>query len=228
MEIEGENIKQKEKAIMESKFASAGLTAGQLDAIVEKLGGYEGALSFLRDETFVVEPERKWREKDGIIYLSVTSDGVTGIEWIRRLKKKGFNVCIPTEEVLSSSGFKPTSGVTTEVAILNSELFKDSNDRIVKDVRAFAAERKLEAPNAEVACLIREAFSDREIMAMGLWWVLVMHKPIEVSGEYGPSFMLFNVSREGVGSWLNVNYDKPSDWKTTEHVGGFAFVSSSS
>ena len=40
---------------MSTEFASAGLTAGQLNAIVKKLGGEKGALKFLRGE-LVVQP----------------------------------------------------------------------------------------------------------------------------------------------------------------------------
>ncbi len=39
---------------MSTEFASADLTAGQLNAIVKKLGGHEEALKFLRGETMVV------------------------------------------------------------------------------------------------------------------------------------------------------------------------------
>ncbi len=35
---------------MSTEFASAGLTAGQLNAIVKRLGGHERALMFLRGE----------------------------------------------------------------------------------------------------------------------------------------------------------------------------------
>lgn len=40
---------------MDSEFASQNLTAGQLDTIVEKLGGEENARRFLRDELIVRE-----------------------------------------------------------------------------------------------------------------------------------------------------------------------------
>ena len=40
---------------MSNKFASAGLTAGQLNAIVKKLGGHDSALRFLRGELTVSE-----------------------------------------------------------------------------------------------------------------------------------------------------------------------------
>lgn len=63
---------------MSEKFASADLTAGQLNAIVKKVGGHDAALKFLRGELSVSEPTRNWREEDGVIYFSVTSDGTTG------------------------------------------------------------------------------------------------------------------------------------------------------
>lgn len=143
------------------------LDLGRIEAIVNKLGGMEGVEKFLRDEMIVSAPERKWREENDIIYLSVTSNGTTGKEWITRLTKKGFGLSDYAKSILRSEVFKPTSGVTTEIAILKGNLFTD-NDRIATTIRAFATEQKLEAPNAEVACLIRENFSDEDIEAMGL------------------------------------------------------------
>jgi hypothetical protein len=201
-----------------TEFASAGLTAGQLNAIVKKLGGHDGALKFLRGETTVAEPQRTWREQDGVIYFSVTSDGTTGEEWIKRLEKKGFRVGDYAKSVLRSKDFKRTSGVTTEIAVLKGMLFED-NDRITKKIRAFAAERKLEAPNAEVACLIRENFSDEEIEAMGLVWIVAMHEPIKDSDGDPP---LLRASRDGDGRWLYACYGGPD--RRWDRGGGFAFA----
>lgn len=201
-----------------SEFASADLTVGQINAIVKKLGGYEGALRFLRGETLITEPERKWRENDGVIYLSVTSDGTTGPEWIVRLEKKSFRVNDYAKSVLCSEDFKPTSGVTTEIAILKGMLFEDSN-RVTNKIRIEAENRKLTKPNAEIACLIRENFSDEEIEAMGLYWIVTMHEPIKDSGG-GPR--LLGVGRYGSGSWLCADYGKSGGrWL---RGGGFAFV----
>src|SRR3989344_4683494 len=124
---------------MSTEFASAGLTAGQLNAIVKKLGGHDMALRFLRDELSVSEPTRSWREEDGVIYFSVESDGTTGENWIKRLEGKGFRVGCYARQVLRSPDFKPTNGVTTEVAALRDILFED-NDRITKKIRAEADE----------------------------------------------------------------------------------------
>lgn len=203
---------------MSAEFASADLTAGQLNAIVKKLGGHDGAIKFLQGKLSVSEPTRNWREQDGVIYLSVTSDGTTGPEWIKRLEKKGFRLSDYAKSMLRSPDFNPTKGVTTEIAILKGMLFED-NDRITHKIRTFAAERKLSAPNAEVACLIRENFSDEDIEAMGLIWIVTMHEPIKDSvGD--PGLLLAN--RGGGGRWLGACCDEPgSGWG---REGGFAFV----
>lgn len=203
---------------MSTEFASADLTAGQLNAIVKKLGGHDGAIKFLQGKLTVSEPTRTWREQDGVIYLSVTSDGTTGPQWIERLEGKGFRLSDYAKSVLRSPDFKPTSGVTTEIAILKGMLFEDK-DRITKKIRAEADKRKLTKPNAEVACLIREVLADEEIEAMGLWGIVAMHEPIKDSdGVPG----LLGADRHDDGRWLDACYGKPDGgW----HRGrGFAFV----
>jgi hypothetical protein len=197
---------------------SAELTAAQIEAIVQKLGGNEAALRFLHSELTATEPTRKWFEKEGVIYFSVTSDGTTGEEWIKRLEDKGFRVVDYTKSVLRSPDFKPTNGVTTEVALLKGMLFKDSN-RITKEIRAKAADRKLETPNAEIACLIREQFTDEEIKAMGLTWIVVMHEPIKDS-EGDPDLLCMGGYDDG--RCLYVYYDKPH--ASLNREGGFAFA----
>ena len=209
---------------MSTEFASAGLTAWQLNAIVKKLGGHDMALRFLRDELSVSEPTHSWREEDGVIYFSVTSDGTTGENWITRLESKGFRVGDYAKQVLRSPDFKPTSGVTTEVAVLKGMLFED-NDRITKKIRAYAEtfrtpdKRKLIVPNAELACLIREKFTDKEIEAMGLIWIVAMHEPINDS-DGAPG--LLDADRVDDGRWLGACRGGPGGrW---DRGGGFALA----
>ena len=159
---------------------------------------------------------QKWTEKDGVVYFSVTSDGVTGEEWITRLESKGFRAGDYVKNVLRSKGFKPTAGITYEVAVLKGELFSDS-ERITKNIRKDAKNRKFTTPNAEVACLIREKFSDKELEAMGLYWIVVMHEPIKDS-DGDPT--LLGANRYGDGSWLNTGYDGPDG----EWVRGLGFA----
>lgn len=203
---------------MSTEFASASLTAGQLNAIVKKLGGHDMALRFLRDELSVSSPVRSWREEDGVIYFSVTSDGTTGEDWIKRLEGNGFRVGDYAKQVLRSPDFKPTNGVTTEVAVLKGMLFED-NDRITKKIRAEADKRKLSKPNAELACLIREKFTDKEIEAMGLWYIVAMHEPINDS-DGDPCLLI--ADRDGDGRWLGAYYGRPDHgW---DRDNGFAFA----
>ena len=203
---------------MNTEFASAGLTAGQLNAIVKKFGGHDSALRFLRDELSVSEPTRSWREEDGVVYFSVTSDGTTGEYWITRLESKGFHVGDYAKQVLRSPFFKPTNGVTTEVAVLKGMLFEDQS-RITKKIRAEADKRKLEKPNAELACLIREKFTDKEIEAMGLWYIVDMHEPINGPDD-DPS--LLSVGGDSNGRWLSACNGRPDcGWNSDD---GFAFA----
>ena len=201
-----------------TKFASADLTAGQLNAIVKKLGGHDMALRFLRDELSVSEPIRSWREEDGVIYFLVTSDGTIGEDWIKRLEGNGFRVGDYAKQVLRSSDFKPTNGMTTEVAVLKGMLFEDQS-RITKKIRAEADKRKLGKPEPELACLIHEKFTDKEIEAMGLIWIVAMHEPINDS-DGDPS--LLGANRSGVGRWVDAYYGRPDGkWHRDS---GFAFA----
>lgn len=198
-------------------FASARLTMGQVNAAVKKLGGHEGVLRFLRDETEVVESKRIWREEESIIYFSVKSDGTTGKEWINRLENEGFRIKHEAELVLGSKDFKSTPGLVTEIAVLNGLLFKDS-DRTDFAIRRFAERRNLVPPNLEVACLIREALSDREIEMMGLSSIVVMHNPVEfASGER----VLLSVERAPVGNYLAAHHVELNHPLFCGH--GFAF-----
>lgn len=166
------------------------------------------------------EPSREWSEQDDVIYFSVTSDGTTGKEWIKRLKSKNFRVSYYAKRLLSSSDFKPTYGVTTQVAVLKGMLFSD-NDRITKNILSDADKRKLIKPNAEIACLIREKFTDEEIEAMGLSGIVVMYELIKSSGD-APG-MLSAYLYEG-GRWLDAYYDLyDGRWNRED---GFAFASS--
>jgi hypothetical protein len=156
-------------------------------------------------------------DQPNTIYLSVTSDGTTGPQWINRLKSKGFCLSNYTKRALRSPDFRPTSGVTTKIAILKGVCFEDNN-RITKKIRAEADKRKLTTPNAEVSCLIRENFSDEDIEAMGLIWIVVMHEPIKVNGD--PN--LLNANRYDGGCCLGASHDKSdSMWLRGN---GFAFA----
>lgn len=178
---------------------------------------YQAILEGSVTASFAVDT-KSWREEDGVIYFSVTSDGTTGEDWIKRLECNGFRVGDCAKQVLRSPDFKPTNGVTTEVVVLKGMLFED-NDRITKKIRAEADKRKLLKPNPELACLIREKLTDKEIAVMGLTWIVTVHEPIKDAGG-DPS--LLSVICRGDGPWLRAFRGGPGDgWGCGS---GFAFA----
>ncbi len=165
-----------------------------------------------------LEPPRTWREEDGVIYFTVTSNGITGEAWITHLEAKGFQLSKWAKDVLRSPDFKPTSGVTYNVAVLKGSLFTDA-DRVTRTIRQDANRRGFTTPHAEVACLIREQFSDADIKTMDLLWLVTMHEPINDTVG-GPA--LLGAGRRSDVSWLSADGGRPeSRWV---RGCGFAFV----
>ena len=224
--------------LKKSEFLISGISTGKLNAMVKKIMAQTGitepeeavrAVNAGELQTHVkpkilVKPE--WTEEEDVVHFSVVSDGTTGGEWVSRLKGKSFRISDRTKEILNSKDFKPTTGITYKIAILKGGLFSD-NGRITENIRKEAKNRKLLTPNAEVACLIREKFSDKKLKNMGLSklknmglsWIVTMHEPIKDSD--GNPGLLF-ATRNDFGSWLLVGYDFPgNEWDRGD---GFAFV----
>jgi hypothetical protein len=192
---------------------------GTMEAIINKLGGEEGANRFLRGEMAISDSGRNWREQDGVIYFSVTSDGTTGPEWISRLKKKGLHIHEPALQVLRSKDFKPTKGVTREIAVLKVMLL-EVDEYTSEKIRIEGGNRNFLKPEAEVACLIRDKFTDEEIEAMGLWYIVTMHEPIQ--DFEGKPRLLYSDRSGKDGCRLCAGYAGPKDsWGS---YGGCAFV----
>lgn len=160
---------------------------------------------------------KKWWEEKGVIYFKVISDGTTGEQWIKRLAKQGLKLSKYAKELLLSKYFKSTTGVEYTIAVLKGSLFTDSN-RVTKKICSEAFKRKLARPNPEVACYIREMFSDEEIEAMGFARVMTFHKPIRNSDG---GFDLLYADCDGSGFWLDTHYNSP-DVSWGDYY-GFAF-----
>lgn len=163
--------------------------------------------------------KRSWTERDGMIDLGTfISDGTTGPGWIKRLKKKGRRVSEFDKGVFNSKDFNPTSGVSYHVVVLRGILWNDS-DRITNNIRAEAERRNFQKHGPEVACLVREKFTDEEIKEMGLVWIVDMHEPIL---DYeGYPMLLYSYRGKG-GRWLHVACDGPD--RKWDADCGFSFV----
>jgi hypothetical protein len=148
----------------------------------------------------------QWPEQDGIIYVSVISDGATHEEWLTRLKRKGVRMfySLNLREALSSPDFTPTSGVIYNIAIFKGELW--SWEGIADKVR----ERQYAVVDIEAACLFCEKFSSD---AMGLSWILA---PTELD-ETRESFLSIELDNEDF-------YEQPGLFDRRK--AGLAFVTS--
>ena len=161
---------------------------------------------------------KKWTEVEGVIYISVTSNGRGGEEWITYFESKGVRLSKYSKDVLLSPDFKATMGITYNLALLRGTFFSDSN-RITRKIRAEGDKRVWTKPVAEVGCLIRDLLSDEEIEQLGIWYIVAMHEPIEDS-DRDPH--LLDAHRLDGGPWLNTYWARPgNEWSDD---GAFAFL----
>jgi hypothetical protein len=175
----------------------------------------KGLQKVLREALCPPAEEKKWFEKDGMIYFTVTSNGKSGKEWIEHFEFRRIKMNDRTRRILLKIKASKKS-TTFQIVVIKGKL-----NRITLNIRTEADKRKFEKPNAEVACLIRDMFTDGEINMMGLMWIATMHEPIKDSD--GDPIILGTGCYDS-DSWLLANLDEPgSEW---HREGGFAFVAS--
>lgn len=161
----------------------------------------------------------KWFEKDGMIYFSVTLNGMSGKEWIKHFESKGIKIGDYARQILLK--IKPgKKGTASQIAVIKGESFSDDK-RSTSKIWEEADKRNLSKPNAEVACLIRDMFTDEEIKRMGLHWIIAMHKPKDLSN----GFCWLGTYRGDDDSWMNTGYFV-GPYGRWESKNGFAFVAS--
>ncbi len=189
------------------------------EAIVNKLGGEDAAERFLRGELVVSEPVQRWRkDADGVIRFTVVSSGFTPQQWAEHFKEKGIQIGDCASQLLFSPSFKTTNGVRYNVAVLPGAMFKDDN-RVTQNIRNEAGNHKLTKPEMELACLIRDTFTDEEVRKMGLKWIITMHEAVKDSD--GSPSQLGTVC-DGGNPWLRAYYDNPG--RCWLQDSGFAFL----
>lgn len=210
---------------------------GPLNQLIVNLGGQDGDQweqqfkQFLRKEPCwtsghvmqVVEPAASasagWTVDDeGNIHFTLTSNGFTHEQWEQHLEDRGWRISDYARQVLRRASEAPTNGVAYNIVVRPSNKISNS-DRITKNIRAAADKKGWLKPHWEVACLIRDTFTDKELEDMGLWYIVTMHEPINDSGG-GP--FLLNSDRDDGGRWLSADYGRPGDFWSGR--GGFAFV----
>lgn len=157
-------------------------------------------------------------DDEGNIHFTLTSNGMTRQQWECHLEDGRFHLSDWGRNVLRRASEAPTNGVVYYIVVRPGKRISNSN-RITKKIRAAARKRGRSKPHWEVACLIRDMFTDDQLEQMGLWYIVTMHKPIEDS-DGGPC--LLGSHRNDDGSWLRARYGRSGDY--WDDGGGFAFV----
>jgi len=180
---------------MNTEFASANLTAGQLNAIVKKLGGYEGAMRFLRDELKLALPTfLLWKAVSIGVHKNL---GVL----IEALKK--FRVSDWALDILGKPAF--TLAQTAESIDLCSATVKELTGKSsATTAEIFDAIKRIgDLCPAEIGPALREQYLDQPNWE----WLHIAMEPICDSDG---SLSMFGVGRVGGDLWLSAYFVRPS------------------
>ncbi len=153
-----------------------------------------------------------------VICFSVFSNGNSGKDWINYFESKGIRINDDARELLLSKHFTFTRNLPYEIVIIKGGFFSD-DDRVTQKIREEADRRGFKTPPAEVACFIRDRFSDTEIKEMGLRWIVARHKPIKDSGGY-PHLLCAGTDDPRFG--MDTEFAEPGGGWLSSH--GFAFI----
>jgi len=177
------------------------LTLGQVEAVVNKLGGMEGVKRFLAGETMAKETEHEfdiWKT------IKLGTGFKTADEFRRALRDGGFRISGWASDILGNPAFKVASE-ETEVDLIKvtvAELgFKEGvrRDQIYERAKEFG----LELCPAEVGPQLRLRYKDQPNGE----WILVAMEPIFAS-DGNPR--LFPVGRNDSGLWLSGLWSPPA------------------
>lgn len=154
--------------------------------------------------------------------LKLTATGLTGKKWIKRLEKGGYEVSEYAKSILLSPEFDEavhSKGIEYTVGIVPQTELGLGKYVSTAEIKSYAKSKGWLMPTLEIALLVREALSDEDIEALGVWYVAALHEPIKDSGG-GPSVL--GARRDDGGRWLYAFWGNPvGQWRTD---GAFAFL----
>ena len=195
---------------------------GTLDDINNKLAG-ENASQYLEclkavgrgenpfsPKMVLVPGYATWESKGDLIYITLPpSQGVTGPQWIEYFKEEDINLSDDAKAVLESTEFQPTiPGTVHKIVALRGTFWKKNSERTNKAIQAEGVLRKWPETHPEAVCIVRKCFSDKQLEKMGLWYLVGIHKPIEVHGR----LHFLRADRYDRGRWLYTVYAKPDSF----------------
>lgn len=176
------------------------LTLGQVEALVNKLGGMEGVQRFLSGELLVSATAKVWKTWKTI---QLGTGLQTADDFRKEVVKAGMKIGDWANDILGKPAFTATTSETEVELVVASvaELgFKDGATR--KDIYVRAQELGLDLCPPEVGPQLRLQYTDQP---KGEWLVIAMEP---ITGSDG-SLRLFFVGRDDDGRWLSARDGNP-------------------
>lgn len=184
------------------------LTLGQVEALVNKLGGMEGVQRFLSGELLVSATAKVWKTWKTI---QLGTGLQTADDFRKEVVKAGMKISDWANDILGKPAFTATTSETEVELVVASvaELgFKDGATR--KDIYVRAQEFGLDLCPPEVGPQLRLQYTDQP---KGEWLVIAM-EPITVSDGY---LGLFRVRHDEDVRWLRAVNGGPDDFWYGSH-----------
>ena len=174
---------------------------------------------------YIIPRKKFYKDDEGFIRFSVTSDNTTGPSWVKEL-----DTTERAANFLVSTKFERTDGITSEVVVIPYDLFPENAALYTSMIRSAAESRKFLKPRPEIACLIRRFLSNQDILDMELFSIVVMHEPIDDTAEFfADCFLLGAIAVDGLEDLRLDVYDDGEgfNYRWTRGIRvGFAFVTS--
>ena len=152
--------------------------------------------------------------------ITLTALGLTGSQWIKRLETEGYKISEYAKQVLNSPDYDCERMKKGEKVTVQFVSVKDLNQTVAttQEIKDFAKTKGWEMPKGELALLIREAISDKQMEDMGVYYIEALHEPINDS--VGNPRVLIADRYDG-GRWVDAYWGDPSrQWYGS---GAFAF-----
>jgi len=175
------------------------VTMGQVEAVINKLGGEDGMKRFLSGELVVKEIERKFN-----VWKTINlGTGKNADDFRKVLKDRGFNIGNWANDILGKPAFTAATEATEIdlVKVTVAELgFKEGARR--DQIYERAKELGLELCPSEVGPQLRLQYQDQPNNE----WLLIGMKPIADSGG---DLRVFCVKRNDSELWLSGDWGPP-------------------
>lgn len=178
------------------------LDLGQIEAIVNKLGGMEGVQRFLSGELTVSAPARVWKTWKTI---KLGTGLKTADDFRKALKASGFKIGDWANDILGKPAFTAASKeIELELVKVSVGELGFKNGATRQEIYQRAQELGLKTCPNEVGPQLRLQYKDQ---SNGEWLLVAMEPITDSDGDLG----LFRVEHYGFGLWLNGGYDGPDD-----------------